>query len=141
MAKRFKTQRIRIHQSYEVGEVVDLLNAAPQTVRGWIKDGLPVLFTQRPMLILGFELKAYLDKRQETAKQPTALGEMYCMSCRKPRKPLGMMADYVPKTTTTGLLEALCGVCEGVCMRFTSKASLPDLSRILDIATNDNRQA
>ena len=92
MAKRFKTQRIRIHQSYEVGEVVDLLNAAPQTVRGWIKDGLPVLFTQRPMLILGFELKAYLDKRQETAKQPTALGEMYCMSCRKPRKPLGVMA-------------------------------------------------
>ena len=118
-----------------------MLNAAPQTVRGWIKDGLPVLFTQRPMLILGFELKAYLDNRQETAKQPTVLGEMYCMSCRKPRKPLGMMADYVPKTTTTGRLEALCGVCEGVCIRFTSKASLPDLSRILDIATNDNRQA
>lgn len=141
MAKRFRAQGIRIHQSYEVGEVADLLNAAPQTVRGWIKDGLPVLSSQRPTLILGFELKEFLGNRHETAKQPTALGEMYCMSCRKPTKPLGMMADYVPKTTTMGRLEALCGVCEAVCIRFTSKASLPDLSRILDIATNDNRQA
>lgn len=133
MAKHFKLRGIRIHQSYEVGEVAEILGASEQTVRRWISNGLPVLKSMRPVLILGFELKRYLEDVQAKPKREAALGAIMCMSCRKHRMPLGLMADYIPTSDTNGRLEALCGECEGVCMRFTSKATLPELSTVLDI--------
>ena len=134
MAKRYKTQSIRIHQSYEVAELADLLMCTQQTVRAWIRGGLPVLSAQRPILILGFELRKYLKDRYAKAKRPTALGEFYCMRCRKPQKPFGMLVDYIPINENRGRLAALCSVCETTCSRFASKASLPELSRVFEIA-------
>lgn len=133
MAKHFKLGRIRIHQSYEVSEAAETLGATEPTVRRWIDNGLPVLSSKRPLLILGFELKSYLERVQAKPKRETALGAIMCMSCRKHRMPIGLMADYIPTSDTNGRLEALCGECEGVCMRFTSKASLPVLATVLDI--------
>lgn len=104
-----------------------------QTVRAWIKDGLTALETQRPALILGCELREYLKDRQAKAKRPTALGEFYCMRCRKPQKPFGMLVDYIPINESKGRLVALCGVCETTCNRFATKASLPELSQIFEI--------
>ena len=133
MAKRFKLRGIRIHQSYEVWEVADLLGASEQTVRRWISKGLPVLNSKRPALILGFELKSYLEAVQAKPHSNAALGAIMCMACSERQMPLGLMADYIPTSDVSGRLLALCGVCEGVCMRFTSKASLPEWSKVLEI--------
>jgi hypothetical protein len=133
MAKHFKLRGIRIHQSYEVGEVAEIVGASEQTVRRWITNGLPVLNSMRPALILGFELKSYLEGLQSKPMSEAALGAIMCMSCRKRQMPLGLMADYILTSTTNGRLVALCGKCEGVCVRFTSKASLPALSKVLEI--------
>lgn len=133
MAKHFDLRRIRIHQSYEVWEVVEILGASEQTVRRWIANGLPVLSSVRPVLILGFELKRYLERVQAKPKQKAALGAIMCMSCRVRQMPLGLRAYYVPTSGSNGRLEALCGTCESVCMRFTSLASLPALSKVLKI--------
>ena len=133
MAKHFKLRGIRIHQSYEVGEVTEILGASELTVRRWISNGLPVLSSKRPVLILGFELKNYLEDVQAKPKRDAALGEIMCMSCRKHQMPFGLMADYIPTSDTNGRLMALCGACEGACVRFTSKASLAKLSTVLDI--------
>ena len=133
MAKHFKLRGIRIHQSYEVGEVAEIVDASEQTVRRWISNGLPVLNSMRPVLILGFELKSYLEELQAKPKSDAALGAIMCMSCRKRQMPFGLMVDYIPTSDTSGRLEAMCGECEGVCMRFTSKASLPVLATVLDI--------
>jgi DNA-binding XRE family transcriptional regulator len=134
MARRYKIQSIRIHQAYDVPDVADLLGLTQQTVRAWIRDGLPVLATQRPVLVLGYELRKYLKDRDANAKRPTALGEFYCMRCRKPRKPFGMLVDYIPINESKGRLVALCSVCETTCNRFATKASLPELSGVFEIA-------
>lgn len=140
MAKRFKLQAIRIHQTYEVAEVADLLGASPQTIRKWIADGLSVLNMQRPVLILGFELKSYLQARQSKAKHKVPLGAFMCMSCNKPQMPFGLMADYIPMNSKSGRLEALCSVCEGRCARFSSPAKLTELSKILQIVQMPKRE-
>ena len=116
MAKRFKLCGIRIHQSYKVGEVVELLGASEQTVRRWILKGLPVLNSMRPMLILGFELKSYLEGLQAKPKCEASMGAIMCMSCRKRQMPLGLMADCIATTDNNGLLVALCSECEGDCV-------------------------
>jgi len=100
---------------------------------------LLVLNDQRPTLILGFVLREFLTARAKAAKRPCAEGEMYCMRCRTPQKPLGMMVDYVPISSSQGRLVALCAVCECVCASIASAASLPQLSQIWDIATNTNQ--
>lgn len=133
MAKNFDPRKIRIHQSYEVGEVAEILGASEQTVRRWISNGLPVLSFKRPVLILGFELKQYLEDVQAKPKRNAALGAIMCMSCRKHQMPFGLLADYIPTSDTNGRLMTLCGTCESVCVRFTSKASLPALSTVLEI--------
>ncbi len=92
MARRYKIQSIWIHQSYDVSEVADLLGVTHRTVRVWINAGLPILATQRPVLILGCELWKYLKDRDAKAKCPAALGEFYCMRCRKPQKPFVIWA-------------------------------------------------
>lgn len=113
--------------------MADLTEASEQTVRRWITKGLPVLNSKRPALILGFELKRYLEAVQAKPYSKAVLGAIMCMSCRERQMPLGLMADYIPTGDVNGRLVALCGVCEGVCVRFTSKASLPEWSKVLEI--------
>lgn len=140
MAKRYKTQQIRIHQTYEVWEVSETLGITGQTVRKWMADGLPVLNAKRPALILGIELKSYLDAKGAKAKQKMALGECMCMSCRCPRMPYGLKVDYIPMTSTTGRIRALCEQCGAVCVRFTSKVKLAELSTVLQITQMPSRE-
>lgn len=132
MAKRFKTHLIRTNQSYDVFEVSQLLSCSEQTVRGWIKTGLPALDSKKPILILGYALKEYLNQKQSATKK-TGAGEFYCMSCRSPQKAFGLMADYIPQNDKSGRLEALCETCGNTCMRFTSIEKLCYLEKILEI--------
>ncbi len=141
MPRHYKVQSIRIHQSYDVSEVADLLGVTQQTIRIWIKAGLPILGAQRPTLILGCALRAFLEHQKAKAKRPTAQDEFYCLHCRKAQKPFGMLVDYIPVDESRGRLVALCEVCEGCCYRFASKASLPELSRVFEITISMMKQA
>ncbi|MEZ5443199.1 MAG: helix-turn-helix domain-containing protein [Lysobacterales bacterium] len=74
--------RVKIHRNYTIGEAADLLGKHKNTVREWIRCGLPALTEQRPTLILGSDLRAYLTKRRKSNKQPCRPGELYCLRCR-----------------------------------------------------------
>lgn len=140
MARRYNYRAVRIHRSYEVSDVADLLGVTEQTVRAWIKAGLPVLNSKRPVLILGFKLRKFLQTRYAKTKNPLAVGEFYCMHCRQPKKPLGMMADYLPVNPRCGRLMALCESCEGRCCRSIRKVDLPEFGRVLEIAVSSAKQ-
>ena len=75
MARRFSTARIKVHRSYEIEEAAETVDVAPQTIRAWIKQGLPALMEKRPYLILGWQLKAFLKAREAERKLPMAEGE------------------------------------------------------------------
>ncbi len=133
MAKRYPAHRIKIHRSYTVEEVALLLGAHAQTVRGWVQSGtLPVCGEQRPILIIGAELRAYLVRRQERAKRRLGPDEFYCLKCRGARRPAGMMADYEPQSQSAGRLVALCEGGEGLVHRIVREdkvaAAAPNLS-------------
>jgi hypothetical protein len=95
MAKRHPNHRqVKIHRNYTVEEIASLFGIHKNTVREWIKAGLPVLDEKRPMLILGQELAAFLQARRIKNKQSCQPGEMYCFRCRAPKMAAGDMADY-----------------------------------------------
>ena len=88
-------------------ETANLYGAHRNTVRQWVKQGLPTCDDRRPMLILGRHLAAFLQARRLKNKRTCKPGEIYCIRCRVPRNPAGNMAEWRPLTPVLGHLWAL----------------------------------
>lgn len=119
---------VKIHRNYSVEEVAELYCIHKNTVRQWIKQGLPVCDDKRPVLILGRDLAAFLTQRRVASKRKCSLGEMYCLRCRAPRKPFENMLELKPVTAKVGNLVALCGECSGLMNRRVSMVNLSQLA-------------
>ena len=77
MRKRHpNTRLVKIHRSYTVEEVAYLFGTHKNTVREWVKAGLPTCDRKRPMLVLGRELVAFLQTRRTKNKRPCQSGEI-----------------------------------------------------------------
>ena len=131
--RRPNPRLVKIHRNYTVEEIANLFSIHKNTVREWIKKGLPVCDSKRPALILGHALREYLQSRRTQNKRSCKPGELYCLRCREPRKPLGNMADFVPVTPKVGNLVAICPVCEALMNRLVSTAKLELFSDQINI--------
>jgi len=134
MARRYPNPQLaKIHRNYSVEEAAELLDKHKNTIRQWIKGGLPVLKEQRPILILGRELRDFLQQKRSGNKCPLKPGEFYCLHCRSARVPYEKMAEYEPLTESQGNLIGFCPVCETVIYRRISLAKIEQIRGKLDI--------
>ena len=134
MKKRHPNPRlVKIHRNYTVEEAACRLDVHKNTVRVWIKEGLPVIDDQRPMLILGTDLFEFLKAKRTKNKKPCKLWEMYCLKCRTPKVPAENMVDYQPKTEKLGNLYGLCPDCGTEMNRNVNPAKLDQIRGKLDI--------
>ena len=134
MASRFKKRRsIKTHRSYDVEEAAIAAVVSVVTVRRWLKLGLPALYDQKPTLILGVELIAFLDQKKAN-KPKCRLHECYCFKCRAPRSPAGRMADITPFNQASGNLSAICEVCGTMMHKRMAMRDLATLQRVLDVS-------
>ena len=128
MGKRHPNYRlVKIHRSYAVEEVAGLFSIHKNTVRNWLKNGLALVDSKRPLLILGNDLVEFLQKRRTKHKQTCKPGELYCVRCRIPRPAAEGMADYTPTTEKTGNLVAICPVCAAIMNRRVSLAKIEEI--------------
>ncbi len=124
---RTDPRRIRINRPYTVEEAARMLGKHKQTVRSWIKDGLPTVDQSRPTMIHGHELRSYLERKRKAAKRPCQPGTLYCLKCNQPRKPALGMVEVNRDTATTGNLKALCEACGTVIHRRIRLAAILDI--------------
>ena len=128
MAQRRHSHRLaKIHRSYTVDEVARLYRVHRNTVRGWIRAGLPMIDCRRPVMVLGLDLVAFHTKRRAKNKRPCTPGQIYCVRCRTPRTPAGSRAEYRPLTPRTGNLVGICPRCG---TQIYKRASLANLDSI-----------
>ena len=104
------------------------------TVRRWIKEGLPTIDDKRPMLILGHDLAAFLKARRAKNKQTCKPGELYCVRCRAPKRPAGDMAEYSPITEKFGNLVAICPECDSFMNKHVSLVKIGQVIDKIDIS-------
>lgn len=134
MGKRHPNPHLaKIHRNYTVDEVAALFGVHKNSVRNWVKSGLPINDDRRPMLILGRDLVAFLQAKRAKNKHPCQPGEIYCVRCRSAQIPAGDMAEYQPLTATSGNLVGICPCCESMMYRRVNFATLAQLGANLDI--------
>lgn len=140
MSGRCNPNKAKIHRSYTVEEIVCLFSIHKNTVREWIKKGLPVCDNQKPMLILGAELREYIQLKNKKNKRKCKPYEMYCLRCKSPQKPAENMVDYEPITEVTGRLIGLCSCCECVINKYISLAGYEDIQHYFTDSTKTHSQ-
>ena len=124
---------VKIHRNYSVEEIAGLFGTHRNTVRRWIKTGLPTCDDKRPTLVLGRSLMEFLYTKRTKNKQPCKLGEIYCVRCRTPKTPAGNMAEYQAVNGRTGNLIGICPTCELLINRRVALAKLPAFQALLEI--------
>ena len=128
-------KKIKAARSYTIPEVAEVLGCTTRTVRSWAGMGLRVLTENRPFLIVGDDLKKFLAAKSASKKVKLAPNELFCLSCKAPRQPLGMMTDEIRQSANISRLVGLCQVCGGTCNRMIGTRALPEFARIFDIAS------
>ncbi len=121
---RLNPRRAQIHRSYSVAEAANRFDVHRNTVRNWIKHGLPVVKTSSGLLILGRDLREFLERRQARRQRKCGPGTLYCLKCREPRRPRPASVAVVQVTATTANVAALCEACGS---RMHRRASLENL--------------
>lgn len=109
--RTYNTRLIRRDFCYRVDEVAELYGLHRQAVRRWLRGGLRRIDDQRPFLIHGGDLIAFLDARQSKRKQACASGEIYCCRCKSPRRPRQNLVSVTFQNETHLMLLAKCDIC------------------------------
>lgn len=124
MARAYSTRAIKQNRSYTIDEAAECVGVSFQTVRQWIKQGLPAMTEKRPFLILGWELKTFLTQKQNDRRTPLGEGEFYCLSCRAARKPALGLVEQGVTSDGRAVLRAFCEACESPVNRFVNTRPL-----------------
>lgn len=133
MCKRYNPNLSKIHRSYTVEEVAILLGAHKNTVRSWLKKGLPVCDENHPILILGNDLRQFIKAQKVLNKRICKPCEIYCMKCREPRLPDQNSLEFIKETETKGRVIAQCLVCNSFMNKYFKLASLATIQRDLAV--------
>jgi Helix-turn-helix domain len=130
---------VKVYRNYSVEEVARLFGLHKNTVRNWLKQGLPTVDDRRPMLILGRELSRFVHERRQKSKQSCGPGRIYCIACRAPKVPAGKIADCIPTSPLAGNLCGICPDCNRLIYRRVNLAKIDAVQGDLEITFTQPR--
>jgi len=132
MPKQPRLNRIKSLHSYTINEAAEVSGVSPRTIRNWATSGLRLMQDDRPALVRGDDLIAFIKGQRKQRKQRLALDQFYCLRCRAPRPAAGGFAEC-EVTGNRLVLIAMCAVCETILRKPVARADLSKLRGLLDI--------
>jgi hypothetical protein len=98
---------------YELAEVVKLYQVHPNTVRNWIKQGLPYIRDGKKLLFRGEDLNTFHRKGRERRKFSCQPGELFCVRCKQRHSLVGRRVSFHWQNALAGHLDWECPGCRG----------------------------
>lgn len=138
MSKRANPMAVKATLTYEIKDAAKALGVSVATIRNWIKDGLPVMASQKPFLILGAELRAYLRAKHRAKKSPLKHNQLYCLSCKTGCEPHNLTVTPTPNSPRTLRITGTCGRCGGTSSRIISLSKVSEFARSFHFKKNGN---
>lgn len=84
MTLKYNTKLIKARNSYTVAEIANLFDTHKRTCFRWLEEGLKVVRENtNPLLIMGYDLKKFLQARQKARKTKLQANEYYCCKCHR----------------------------------------------------------
>lgn len=81
---KYNLSKIRRKTAYNPQEISQLLKVNRKTIFRWFKEGLPLLdATRNPKLIMGDDIKTFIQAKRDLKQVKLNWNEFYCMHCRK----------------------------------------------------------
>lgn len=139
MAK-YNPNLAKINRNYTFEEVAGLFCVHKNTVAQWVKNGLFCLKDKRPFLVMGADLRLYLQEKRAAKQQKCKPDELFCMRCKTPTKPAGGFLEYSPMSKTKGRLTGFCSCCECLVNKFASFESLTAYSAFFEILIPEEQE-
>ena len=121
--RKVDLRRIRLRVCYSVPDMVKLLGVTEGTIRAWLRAGLPALDRNRPTLILGADLKAWLQERQISRRHKCEPDELFCLRCRRPRTLRSNSTELIEKNPKMLMIRGKCSTCGTVMHKVASRAN------------------
>lgn len=110
MTRRYDPRRALPHLSYTREQLAETFDVALTTIWSWMKKGLRPIDGRRPYLFAGGDVRKFL-KGHNKPRQPTGLGEIFCVACKRATEPAGAVADFFPLSPTNGNIVGRCPKC------------------------------
>jgi hypothetical protein len=128
--RKYNTHLIKQTLSYSTQDIVSLFGLHKRTVQEWYIQGLLRIDDRKPFLVLGFNLKEFLDKRQGSRKRHCQPNEFFCMKCRASRTSWENVVDIKFLNEKRLMIIGLCAQCNTPLNKISSPRKLDDLHKI-----------
>ena len=137
MPRLISWKPIKKNRYYTAKEAGAVLGVTPCQINTWVRRGLTALVEQKPCLILGADIIAYLKNRIAKKYKRCALDQFYCFSCRTPRVPVEQKADIV-RAGANGLvhLKGFCPACSTTLSILRSAKQIEAIKALLMVTYN-----
>ncbi len=137
--RTYNTRRIKRSYSYYLTEIAELFRIHKNSVRNWIKTGLPLVDGRRPHMVHGSALVIFLDERQSKRKHRCQPHEFFCFKCRLPRPPWEGLADMTITSEKRLQLSGICSTCNTQVFKAGSVAKIPEYAKTFNLQTVQGR--
>ena len=132
MSRRHNVRRIKAHWTYTAVELADTLHVNITTVRHWKREGLLPIPATWPHLFAASEIVAFLNRKNKP-RHPLSPGEIYCVACKKVRRPAGDVVRITPRSETHGAMVGRCPTCGREIFRCVRLAEIEEKSGFLKV--------
>jgi hypothetical protein len=123
---RIDHRRLKRSQTYTVPEAAIAVRVSIGTVRRWVRQGLPLIDSNRPSLIHGKALHDWLHTKAKARKVKCGPRQIFCCKCQNARDFLPGSAVLIHRNEMAASVRALCVECGTTMYRHCSKANADD---------------
>ncbi|WP_336801100.1 helix-turn-helix domain-containing protein [Kaistia sp. MMO-174] len=114
---------------YDLRAVAALYLVHPNTVRNWVKQGLPYFRDGKKRLFHGDDLNEFHRIARERRKFPCGPGELYCPRCKQRHSLVGRLVSFCWKNAAAGTLDWECPDGRGRNATYMGRSRYDDLAK------------